>query len=344
MANRTSRIIDMAKLKYYVLCCRNMHGTKRHLDYIPKEDLVIVLNSWTDEGGAIGEINTQYLIDAEAWCIAEGLEYYITPSDGTPSTGKNSVMALFRESDNDYMVLVDGDDFITPHGIWLYNEIAQSESPPDVIALEYQIGLLAQEDWRGAPNKMNPVHIPAFAYRTFMHTHKWWQNTLAGTYIPVFDEYSRRLNEAHTKVYSFAYEYIDNWEHHLRLTFYSKKAAAVEFTFDPNLIVGEDTMQYNNLKYAWSQGNIDLRHLHEIYPTYVYDQRLDGIVCYANRRDEDWGTIDWMDKLSAEYDRIVSEGKAVKAKPPYVNLPEFPVDYEPNTDGLVNYPHKAVKY
>ena len=39
-----------------------MHGTKRHLDYIPKEDLVIVLNSWTDEGGEIGEINTQYLI------------------------------------------------------------------------------------------------------------------------------------------------------------------------------------------------------------------------------------------------------------------------------------------
>ena len=103
-------------------------------------------------------------------------------------------------------------------------------------------------------------------------------------------------------------------------------------------------MQYNNLKYAWSQGNIDLRHLHEIYPTYVYDQRLDGIVCYANRRDQDWGTIDWMDKLGAEYDRIVSEGKAVRGKPSYVNLPEFPVDYEPNTDGLVNYPHKEVKY
>ena len=334
----------MAKLKYYVLCCRNMHGTKRHLDYIPKEDLVIVLNSWVDAEGNDGDKNAQYLMDAEAWCISKGVEYYVTESDGTPSTGKNSVMKLFRESDNDYMVLVDGDDFITPHGIWLYDKIAQSNSPPDAIALEYQMGINADTFYQNAPNETNPKYIPGYAYRSFMHSYEWWQATLAGEYIPVFDEYSKRLNEAHTKVYSFAYEYIDNWEHHLRLTFYSKKAAAIEFTFDPNLIVGEDTMQYNNLKYAWSQGNIDLRHLHEIYPTYVYDQRLDGIVCYANKRDQDWGAIDWMDKLAAEYDRVVSEGKAVKAKPPYVNLPEFPVDYEPNTDGLVNYPHKAVKY
>lgn len=332
----------MAKLKYYALCCRNLHGTKRHLDYIPKEDLVIVLNSWVDAGGGDGDENAQYLVDAEAWCISEGVEYYITDSDGTPSTGKNSVLALFLESDNDYMVLVDGDDFITPHGVWLYNEIAQSDTPPDAIALEYQMGLLAQQDYQGAPSELNPVHIPAFAYRTFMHSYKFWQDSLAGLYIPVLDEYSRRLNEAHTKVFSFAYTYIDNWEHHLRLTFYSKKAA--EFTFDPALLVGEDTMQYNNLKYAWSQGDIDLRHLHEVYPTYVYDQRLDGIVQYANRRDEDWGTVNWMDALAAEYDRLVVEGKAVTGKPDYVTLPEFADDYVPDTDGLVNYPHKAVIY
>lgn len=334
----------MAKLKYYALCCRNLHGTKRHLDYIPKEDLVIVLNSWTAEGGEVGEINAQYLVDAEAWCISEGVEYYITESDGTPSTGKNSVLSLFRESDNDYMVLVDGDDYITKHGVWLYNIIAQSESPPDAIALEYQIGLLADEQYRSAPNQTNPKHIPAFAYRTFMHPHEWWQAALDGTYIPVFDEYSRRLSEAHKKLHTFAYKYIDNWEHHLRLTFYSKKAAAEEFTFDPNLIVGEDTMQYNNLKYAWSQGQIDLRHLHEIYPTYVYDQRLDGIVCYANKRDEDWGTVNWMDALGAEYDRVVEEGRAVVEKPPYAVLPDFPADYVPDTDGLVNYPHKPPRY
>lgn len=334
----------MAKLKYYALCCRNMHGTKRHLDYIPKEDLVIVLNSWVDAEGDDGDENAQYLVDAEAWCISEGVEYYVTESDGTPSTGKNSVMELFRESDNDYMVLVDGDDFITPHGLWLYNEIAQSESPPDAIALEYQIGLLASEEYKGAPKFLNPVNIPAFAYRTFMHNHKFWQDTLAGTYIPVLDEYSRRLNEAHTKVFSFAHAYINNWEHHLRLTFFSKRAASVEFSFDPNLLVGEDTMQYNNLKYAWSQGDIDLRHLHELYPTYVYDQRLDGVVCYANRRDEDWGTVDWMDALGVEYDRVVAEGRAITEKPPYVVLPEFSADYVPDTDGLVNYPHKPPRY
>ena len=331
----------MAKLKYYVLCCRGMHATKRHLDFIPKEDLVIVINTWTDIPEPEAAVdNAQYKAEAEAWCIAEGIEYYITESDGTPSTGKNSVMKLFRESANDYMVLVDGDDYITPHGVWLYDKIAQSESPPDAVALEYQIGLNASTNYQGAPKKSNPECVPAYAYLTFYHNYQWWQKTLAGTYIPVIDEYSRRLNDAHTRVYGFAHKYIDNWEHHLRITFYSKKAADPKYTFDPELIVGEDTMQYNNLKYDWSQGNIDLRHLHELYPTYVYDQRLDGIVMYANKRDEDWGAIDWMEKLALAYENIIAEGRGVTEKPPFVVPIEFPVDYRPDTNGLVSYPHR----
>ena len=331
----------MAILKYYVLCCRGLPSTKRHLKYIPKEDLIIVINTWTDIPEPEASVrNTQYQAGTEAWCIAEGIEYYITESDGTPSTGKNSVMKLFRESDNDYMVLVDGDDYITPHGIWLYDKIAQSESPPDAIALEYQIGIHAEYDWNGAASEVDPETVPGFAYLTFKHPYQWWEKTLEGTNIPVIDDYSKRLNDAHTKVYSFAYHYIDNWEHHLRITFYSKKAADPKFTFDPKLLVGEDTMQYNNLKYEWSQGNIDLRHLHELYPTYVYDQRLDGIVMYANLRDESWGAINWMETLAAEYEKVVADGRAITKKPPYVVPIEFPVDYRPDTNGLVSYPHR----
>ena len=118
-----------------------MFTTKRHLETIPKEDIVYVFNSNVD-CEIHYERNSQYLVDAKAWAISENLEYYVTDSDGTPSTGKNSVLDIFQASDNDYMVLVDGDDFITPHGIWLYDKIAQSESPPDVIALEYQLGLI----------------------------------------------------------------------------------------------------------------------------------------------------------------------------------------------------------
>jgi len=335
----------MAKLKYYALCSRNMHTTKRHLDTIPKEDLVIVINTLLDT-----EERVAYKNEAVAWCQAEGVEYYVTESDGTPSTGKNSVFDIFQNSDNDYMVLVDGDDWITPHGIWLYDKIAQSESPPDVIALEYQIGVLAAAEWSMPESKtqatFNPAYIPAFAYRTFLHTKSWWEKTLEGTYIPYLpnDEYSRRLNAAHTRIYSFAYNYINNWEPHLRITFYSKKACTSEFRMDPELLVGEDTMQYCNLKFAWSRGRIDLRHLHETYPTYVYDQRLEGIVDYANKRDEDWGSVLWMDRLAEAYDEFLSQGKGCTTKPDYVDLPDFPEDYIADTSGLVNYPIRFIKY
>jgi len=36
------------------------------------------------------------------------------------------------------MVLIDGDDFVTPHGVWTYKELAQSPRCPDAVALEYQ--------------------------------------------------------------------------------------------------------------------------------------------------------------------------------------------------------------
>lgn len=325
-----------------------MITTKRHLQTIPKEDIVYVFNSNT-YCEVHGERNTQYLADAEAWAISEGVDYHVTWSDGTPSTGKNSVLDIFQASDNDYMVLVDGDDFITPHGVWLYDKIAQSESPPDVMALEYQLGILGEEIYKPLPGtEVDPATIPSYSVRTFKQSYEWWQKILAGNAVPIYTRddngYSERLNDAQTKIYSFAYNYIDNWEPHLRIVFYSKKSTTSEFRFDPELLVGEDTMQYLNLKYAWSQGNMDLRHLHDMYPTYVYDQRLEGIVDFANSRDEDWGWIHWMERLGKAYDVITANNKTVTAKPPYVDLPEFPDDYKANTLGLVNYPHSDPIY
>lgn len=343
----------MAKLKYYVLCSSNIFTTKRHLETIPKEDIVYVFNSNVN-CEIHHERNSQYLVDAEAWAISEEVEYHVTDSDGTPSTGKNSVLDIFQASDNDYMVLVDGDDFITPHGIWLYNEIAQSDSPPDVIALEYQLGLIGNGFQKSLfqYGELDPSHKPSYALRSFMQCKRWWERQIAGTGVQIDNlhpdgpAYSIALNAAQHRIYSFAYNYINNWEPHLRITFYSKRATTSEFRFDPELIIGEDTMQYLNLKYAWSQGDIDLRHLHEIYPTYVYDQRLEGIVDFVNQSECDWGWINWMNRLGDEYDILLANNKCVTDKPAYVDFPEtfFPEDYIPDTCGLVCFPAKDPIY
>ena len=96
----------MGKLKFYALCSRNTRALSRHArkdrSGIPREDLVIVLNT----------LDKDFKEEAIEWCDKNDVEYVVTESDGTPSTGKNSVLDLFLKSDNDYMVLIDGDDLL----------------------------------------------------------------------------------------------------------------------------------------------------------------------------------------------------------------------------------------
>ena len=67
------------------------------------------------------------------------LEYTVTESDGTPATGKNSLLKVFLESDNDYAVGIDGDDYITDYGAQFYNNLAEHPNPPDLLALYNQL-------------------------------------------------------------------------------------------------------------------------------------------------------------------------------------------------------------
>ena len=55
------------------------------------------------------------------------------------SVDKNELLKIFEKSDNDYCVQVDGDDFLTPYGVDLYEQIAQSSGAPDAICLRNQI-------------------------------------------------------------------------------------------------------------------------------------------------------------------------------------------------------------
>jgi hypothetical protein len=121
----------MASIKFYALCSENMYALKRHQKTIPKTDLMIILNS----------MNSQFIKEASSYCKKEGIDFKVTKSDRTPATGKNSVLDEFKSSEHDFMVLIDGDDFLTPHGVFTYKQIADMKSPPDVLALECQYGI-----------------------------------------------------------------------------------------------------------------------------------------------------------------------------------------------------------
>ncbi len=341
-----------------------MLSLKRHSTYIPKQDLHIVINT-QDEGFKASAID---------YCSSEGIEYTVTVSDGTPATGKNSVLDLFKDSDNDYMVLVDGDDFITPHGVVTYKKLAQATTPPDIAAIEYQFVLsknygqakghdisvidLIKNPYHGCSDKKNFNTITSLGCRGFQQPKRWWKKAREGHYITTTrgDKYLDEFGSIHKRWANHCYSYINNWETHCRLVWWSKKAAQNTLRFDSSYVVGEDTLLYFEYKHEHFNNNLVMKHLFDRWPTYVYDCRVDGIVQAHRHKDGimDRGWMLWLKKLADKYDELETDGKMHEERLPYITVCTDPyapdadtsadvvwdLDYKPDICKLVLFPGK----
>lgn len=349
-------------VKFYALCCRNTLALQRQIETIPKEDLIVIINT----------LDSDFETAAAAWCSSESIEHYITVSDGTAATGKNSVFDNFAASDHDYMVLIDGDDYLTNHGVWTYKQIAGMDTPPDVVALEYQIGIknsygtdpiscsLGPEPTIG--DNLDSRRISGMVVRPFHFPKEWWTTARAGTQVEVtewdVDDFAERLSGVHQRWSNHCYDYINNWEVHCRLVFFSKAAINTGIRFDPTFIVGEDTVLYFEYKHLHNQGSLVMKSLFDRYPTYVYDTRIGGVVeTEKDKEGHDVGWLNWLSILTDKYDELESAGKMHSAKIPELKVftvPEsedsvftasdwdivWPDGYIPDVDNLVNYPGK----
>lgn len=338
-----------------------MNALKRHFSYISKEDVHIVINT-TD---------TDFETEARNYCNEENIAYSITISDGTAATGKNTFLDVFEASNNDLAVLIDGDDFLTRHGVWTYKQIAQMQTPPDVLCLEYQYGMVAETGYHqmdfssddsimfnpfiGCNDRTNSTNISAAGFRCFFQPFEWWEKARAGELVivdPHDGGFSSELSAVHTSWANHCYNYINNWETHCRIVMFSKKAAA-GFRFDSEHVVGEDTLLYFEYKHEHMQGNLVMKRLFDRYPTYVYDMRIDGVV----EKEKDIGGRDkgwkgWLSTLVDAYDDLKSQGKMYTDKIPELTVctdaeaPDaitnaditWPENYVPDIDYLVNYP------
>ena len=334
----------MALIKFYALCTKSLPATKRHIEFVPKEDLIMVFNSQ----------DSDYVAQAQVWCTDEGIEHYVTTCDGTASTGKNSVFDLFLESDHEYMVLIDGDDFVTPHGVWTYKQMAALSDAPDVVCLYDQLGIYKERgydpvlrgaDFMGDPSfaaadPLDPTCIQGHAKRVFRMDWTWWQAALTGDAIPQIDDESIALSAVHQRWAHHCRNYIDDWEPHLRITFFSR-AAAAQGRFDPALLVGEDTVRFLELKDAHMHGQLNVVKHRETYPTYVYDTRIDGVVQWAYDREE--GYLRWLTALTDKYDELEAMEMMHEEDLPEITV-EWPEDYRPDVCKLVAYPAKHVDW
>lgn len=281
-------------MKFYLLTSNSLEGLIRSTEIIPSKDLVVVINTLDDD----------YLISAETHCILHDIEYYITESDGTPATGKNSVIDLFLESDNEYMVQLDGDDIITPYGYDLYKSLSQHHNPPDMVvlyrqpqmysmSLDYMLQLCENlSTLKLADRVKSGLHFPLdksaptyqnHYYETYIHyffmkqkedlftAHKWSVNRL---------EFNRLMDELS-----------EDKEYMCRMVFYSRKIAG-HVKFNNDIVVGEDTVQFMKLKRMAQDGKVTiLRRAENKKPSYLSIVNDNSITKAHSLNGLDWSWV-----------------------------------------------------
>lgn len=296
-------------MKFYVLVSYNIKSFQKCIHYIPKDQLVVVINTRFDE----------YLIPLENYCADNNIEYYVTECDGTPATGKNSVLELFLERDDEYMMMIDGDDFITPYGVKYYNALAKTESPPDVVVLYKQTSVshidVALYDENTTAKDLINYELEYPLDKSDPDLHDMSYDKLVKYFYHAYGmnmRTSERWAVARRKFNDIMNLYSEEYEYMTRMVFISKKAAR-KMHFDNGVTIGEDTIQCLNLKrMALNNELVMVRKNDGERPTYIMNREEPGM-CTAVQKRIHWN---WLFPFLDKIDQI-------ELPPPNVKLPEI---------------------
>ena len=293
-------------MQFYILTTRGYEALVRHFDEeysdIQTEDAVVVINS----------LEKEYIKKVEAFCKLNKIEYYITECDGTPSKGKNSVLDIFLASKNNYCVMIDGDDFLTPHGVWMYQNLELADTPPDAVCLVNQQSLRYMND------EVQCIRPFVINYDTVFDIDFY---TPLKEKFKLSDKKAKYFEDLHYKYFDQQKKYGEGAETGCRVTWLSRKAA--KFRFDESLNVGEDTLQMLTLKHEALEGRLNFYSSDERPITYIYDERVAGTVRIESKFGADYG---WMNKYLNALKEMEDNGLLHE----YSTLPELAVDYPPN--------------
>ena len=256
-------------IRYYVLTSRNLKCLKRHFASLPRTETTVVINTTLD----------WYRDDAMNWCKKNKIDYVVTESNGYPGRGKNSLLDHFLNSKYEYMVQIDGDDFMQPHGVNLYRAVAQSDNPPDGVQIVHGL------TWHGGRKHMdelflrNPWNesyrnkIPSIA-KQFPHLRPKLMDIYHNA------EKYRKLHlkhRRHNEKWNYPLDVNDEMECP-RLIFWSRKLASL-VRFREDLMIGEDTLVNMQIRDKAYKGEIKLQKVvDKDHISYVYDLTNSGIV------------------------------------------------------------------
>ena len=292
-------------LKFYILISSEPGRLWRHFspDYsaLPKNQTEVIINTTSKQDER----------DLVQFCNDFDISYTVTESNGTPARGKNSVLEIFSKSSHDYCVQIDGDDYLTPHGVELYQQIAESGSAPDAICLKNQVSMTPA---RKISDKN--LQISKFFTQTGQQVD---YDTLREAMLEdgISEEKIKEFFSYKETFHSWCDDFVEENETHSRVVFFSKKAA--EYRFREDMMIGEDTLQYYELKNAHMLGKLRMFCNDEYPVTYVYRQDTGGTVYTETNGFQDWT---WMKEFNTEVEKLFDLGKLWND-----DLPLLEIDY-----------------
>ena len=298
---------------FYVLSSHNIYALRRQFNTLPKNNATVIINT----------LNDTFREQAESYCKEEDLRYFITESDGTAATGKNSFLDQFDKDDVPHAVLIDGDDFLTRRGVKCYQRMMGNNDSPDAVVLFNQISIISEDNLSvdktqslTRPNEdvSNMVGVKYTQGSAVVDWDILAQGDLVAENVP-------NIKEEEVEVFK---RYITLLQHSMgidelstRLVFMSRKVLPYRFK---SLVVGEDTLQYLEIKDAHDRGELKLVAHDEKHPTYMYDMRISGIAVKESGRGKGRGFISWMTNLLKELENLHGQNKLHKTRVPITEL------------------------
>ena len=295
---------------FYVLSSHNIYALARQFKTLPKNETTVIINT----------LNNKFRNQAEEYCKTEEIRYFITESDGTAATGKNSFLDQFDRDNIPYAVLIDGDDYLTPRGVKRYRKLSEQEDAPDAVVLFNQVNIVSSDTQDRSQDEHRPdENVEGRPFKCSQpSTVVDWDALAKGELI------ADNMSIATEKDVEDFSTYIKNLQYGMgidelstRLVFMSRKVIPYRFK---SLTVGEDTLQYLELKNAHDNGEIVMKANDEKNPTYMYDVRISGIAVPESHKNDGRGFLTWMKTLSVEIENLKAHNKLHNTRVPLLEF------------------------
>jgi hypothetical protein len=157
----------------------------------------------------------EFIQEIVRYCGFNNIKYTITESDGTPSTGKNAVFDVFKNSDYTHLSQLDGDDIFYPTFLTQVQRHLKKYPTTDVLST-IPLDIITSVPTDSTVELTNGLY--AFLWGIHYFDNHEWVGFVGED--PIIDGIS-----------------VPNYG---RLVLYSKKIVEMDFSYDREIMIGED--------------------------------------------------------------------------------------------------------